>query len=277
MKIQDFFKTLSYEEVAFFGKAQKNRKINEKHVNDFVNFLKDKVFVPDEDGDMLAYGLIPIIVNPVTNHVLDGQHKLAAYKKAIDSGLIPSDVKILVGYWKINDETHENEVTVMLNTKSKNWSLADFLNAYAQDNKCYSGLVDFCEKHDLCKKITKDGVQLKFRYGAAIITGSACEKSLKNGTFSYTEDQFAVADIVHNEMVSIRKKLGLKNASNEIEYMAKVWHEKRKEMTANDIVSLTYIPCSVRNMQITTQKDWVMVFLLLNEQIKKDKSKSNAA
>ena len=42
INFNDFFKALSYEEVKNFGKSQKNRKINEKHVNEFFNNLINK-------------------------------------------------------------------------------------------------------------------------------------------------------------------------------------------------------------------------------------------
>ena len=277
MKPENFFKVLSYEEVILFGKAQKNRKINEQHVNDFITILKDKEFVPDEDGDKMAYGIMPIVVNPITNHILDGQHKLKAYKDAIDKGLIPSDVKILVGYWRIYDEAHENEVTIMLNSKSKNWSLYDYLDAYAQDIEYYTKLKEFCQNHSLCKRINKNGAeQLLYRYGAAIITGKGCQEILKQGTFSFTDDELAIADNVHNEMVDIRKKLGMKSSS-EVEFMAKEWHKQRQIMSAKDILALKYLPTSVRERQIVSQRDWREVFSILDNVIKQNKLKKGEA
>lgn len=277
MQLNNFFKILSYEEVVLFGRAQRNRKINNKHVNDFVTILKDTVFEPDEDGDMLAYGIIPVIVNPITNHILDGQHKVKAYKEAIDKGLIPSDVKILVGLWRILDEAHENAVTIMLNSKSKNWSLNDYLDAYAQDSIYYATLKDFCQKHSLCKKITKTGdTQLNYRYGAAIITGKGCEEALKQGLFSFTNDQLAIAHNIHEEMVSIRRKLGLESSS-EVEYMAKEWHKQRQIINVNDILALKYLPVFVREKQIRNLKDWKEVFSILHNAIEVNKLKNAVA
>lgn len=261
MKLDKFFKVLSYEEVAFFGKAQKNRKINESHVNDFLNILKNKEWVPDEDGDMLAYGVIPIVVNPATNHILDGQHKLKAFKDAIDRGIIPAEVKILVAYWYVYDEAHENEVTIMLNTKSKNWSLNDYINAYAQDIEYYSKLKEFCEKHSLCKKVNKNGVEsLNYRYAAAIITGKGQQEPLKQGTFSFTDEQLEKADTIHNEMAKIREKLGFTRTSNEVEFMAKEWHYFRTKISADDIVRMTYIPTNIASKKVASKKDWSELF-----------------
>ena len=269
MKLDKFFKILTYEQVAFFGKAQKNRKLSDKHVNEFVTILKDTTFVPDEDGDMLAYGIMPIVVNPVTMHILDGQHKLKAFKDAIDKCLIPSDVKILVAYWFVYDEAHENEITIMLNSKSKNWSLNDYLDAYAHDITYYSRLKTFCETHSLCKKINPNtgNVTLNYRYGAAIITGKGCQDSLKQGTFSFTDDQFASADVIHKELEAIRRKLGYDTNSAEVEFMAIAWHEKRVLMSADDIVALKYIPVSIRTKKVNSRKDWIEVFALLRDVI----------
>ena len=268
MKFDNFYKILTYEEVAFFGKAQKNRKINEQHVNEFVTILKDKTFVPDEDGDMLAYGIIPIIVNPVTNHILDGQHKLEAYKHAIDRGLIPNDVKILIGYWRVNDEAHENEVTIMLNSKSKNWALNDYLNAYAQDNDYYSKLKTFCQSHSLAKRIRTNGnEELKYRYGAAIITGKHTQAALRDGTLTFTDEEYKNADAIHKELVSIMKKLNL--TSTNVEEMAIEWHLQRKIVPVADILSMQYIPKDVREGETRTRNDWKRIFARLKDEIER--------
>lgn len=276
MKIAEIFKLLTYEEVKDFGRNQKNRQINEQHVNDFVNVLKNKQWVPDEDGDMVAYEIIPVIYNPVFNHILDAQHKHKAYLKCIEQGIIPDNVKILVGYWPIYNEELEHMITIDLNNKTKNWSLNDYMDCYSKYMDAYAKLKSFCENHILCKKINKDGEpQLKYRYGAAIVTGRGCEKVLKMGSLSFTEDQVALADIVHDEMVQIRHKLGIYKTSSEVEDMAKAWHTQRKIMNAKDIVSLKHIPSSVKERQIKSQKDWNEVFSILNNIVQQQKLKES--
>lgn len=276
MKYSNFFKILGYDEVVSFGKAQKNRKINSKHVNDFLTIIKDTKFVADEDGIILVYGIIPIIVNPFTGHILDGQHRLEAFKIAIEKGLIPADAKILVGYWRIEDENHENEVTIMLNSKSKNWSQNDYLDAYAKDIEYYSKLKDFCLSHSLCFNQHGNVTTPNYRYGAAIITGKCCHGWLKDGSFSFTPDQLAVAENIHEEMVQIRQKLGLKNTCD-IEPMAVEWHTQRQLMNINDIISLNYIPAGIRDRQIRNKRDWAEVFSILNVNVQKKRLKTATA
>ena len=262
-----------------FGRSQKNRQINDKHVNDFVTILKDKKFSPEEDGTMLAYGIIPIIVNPVTNHILDGQHKLKAYNICIEKGLIPSGVKILIGMWSITDEAQENDFTIMLNSKSRNWQLNDYLDAYAVDNENYSKLREFCKTHNLCLKKNKKGdtISIDYRYGGAIIAGKAVSGLLKEGTFEFTDDQLAVADIVHREMEQIRKKMGITTSSSDIEGMASAWHTYRQIMTVDDIVKMPVIPSKAKEIQVKNKKDWDVVFSILYTQKELNNKKKEKA
>lgn len=273
--LDKFFKILSYEEVHSFGKAQRNRKVKKNHVNDFVNVIKDgKSRIDLEDGTYLVFGIIPIIVNPITGNILEGQHRHAAFMKAYDNGLIDKNARLLVGYWEIDDPELENIITIELNSKTKNWSLDDYMASYAQYLENYARLKLFCETHSLCNKPNKSEKAektSKYRYGAAIITGKGQSSNLKAGVFSFTEEQLAEAETIHKEMVDIRKKLGLPiyATGNEVEAMAIEWHTQRKFISASDIKALTYIPVDVRERQLSNKSDWNYVFCRLKDAIQK--------
>lgn len=266
MNISDFFEILGYEEVVMFGKAQRNRKVNEQHVNEFVNLIKNKEY----DESTLVFGLMPIIVNPITNHILDGQHRLEAFKKAIEKGLIPSDAKVLVGKWVIPYEDEEKGIILMLNTHSKNWSMNDYLDSYAQMNEYYAKLRQFCQSHSLCYQKKGDVMKLNYRYGAAIIKGKACQSVLKKEEFMCDDAELALADVVHDEMAKIRQKMDMNYSSTDIEGMATEWHKARNIMSVKDIMKVN-IPKRIMNNKPKNASEWESVFSLLYKRITEGK------
>ena len=279
MKNTNFFKNLTYEEVLSFGKAQRNRKINTQHVNDFYSIIKaGKSKINLNDGTYLVFGVIPVVVNPITSHIMEGQHRLAAFIKAYENGDIDDNARIMVAFWEIEDEELENIITIDLNSKTKNWSVEDYMNSYAQYIDSYSMLMEFCKSHSLCHEFSNTGREkLKYRYAAAMITGKGQQSALKAGTFSFTEEQYKNADTIHKELCDIRKKLGFPLIGTEIEYMAIEWYVQRNFTTAADILSLTYLPTSVREKKAVSRSDWRIVFSQLKDVIEKNKLKKNAA
>lgn len=264
------FEILSYAEVVSFGKAQRNRQVKENHVNDFCNVIKDgKSRIELEDGTYLVMGMLPVIVNPKSNNILDGQHRIEAFKKAHEKGLIDDNARLLVGYWEVEPGEDENRLTIDLNTKTKNWSVDDYINSYAQGLPSYAKLIEFCKTHTLCHVTSNKGERNKPRYAAAIITGKGCQSALKSGTFTFTDEQLKEADTIHKELLEIRKKLNMPLTGDEIEYMASEWHVQRNFISAADIKTLTYIPTDVREKKVYNKKDWAYIFARLRDVISK--------
>ncbi len=272
MNLDNFFKILTIEEVVSYGRAQRNRQIDDSHVNDFYTIIKNTKFKKNDDGTYLVYGIIPIIVNPITKHILDGQHKREAVIKAYEKGDIDENARILVGLWEIDDIEEENKVIVMLNTKSKNWTLNDFVESYSKYNENYRRLREFCDTHMLCNSISKSGKKkYKYRYPAAMITGKGGQDLLRGGTFSFTEEQLNTASKIHDELVDIRKKLRLPMTRPDIEDMAKEWHQQRNFITVSQIKAIPYnnLPKSLREKKINNKKDWREVFSVLKDYVQR--------
>lgn len=271
--LNDLFKVLSYAEVVSFGKGQRNRKIKSNHVNDFLNVVKNgksRYFL--DDGTYLVFGLIPIIINPVTGHVMEGQHRLEAFIKACQLGLLDENARILIVYWRIEDEEIENSLIIDLNSNSKNWSIDDYMNNYSQYLEYYQRLREFCEKHELCSIYTKQGEKTnKYRYAAAMITGKSQASNLKKGSFTFTDEQLKQADTIHKELCEIRKKLNLPMCGSDIESMAIEWYEQRNFFSLADFKSLYYFPTDVvdKLSHMRNRKDWEFVFNKFNKVINK--------
>lgn len=259
MNLNQFFSTLSFEEVKDFGRNQKNRPISNAHCNDFYQILcNDAEKISSNVEENLCYGIIPIIVNGKTNHILDGQHRHAAYLKAIENGIIPKESKIMVGFWNCNEED-EDYVIQMLNTKSKNWTLNDFIECYCKsNNEGFLRLKEFAKNHELCYNTKRD--QCFYRYAAAMIKGSGQATNMKKGIFEATDEEFERGNKVHDELLALRKWLKIENNDAGIEPMACQWIKfKDKGLTLKRAFKVP-LTKKLLTMPKTNKSNWEDVF-----------------
>lgn len=219
------FQEMTLQEVSGFGKNQKNRMYNHQHLEKIENrWIEDAVMIP------------PIQINTVTNNVIEGQHRLKAYIELMNEGLLPEDTKIKVLYYQVPEEDELDEI-INANINIKGWSLDDYIHCHVKCGlKPYCDLEEWCKEHSLCYLYKNDKEnkekgskkqKLKYRYGAAILTGKNCRKELQNGTFTFTEEQKKLANEVHGEMVDIITVMGKRGVGPWIESMAIAWHEVR--------------------------------------------------
>ena len=167
----------------------------------------------------------PITINVVTNNIIDGQHRLKSYQTLIEGNEIDKDSKIKVMFVEIPVE-EEKQAIINANTNSKNWSLDDYIASYAK-----AGIVSYVKLDEWCRAhpLSNDNGKSKFRYGAAIITGKRCSSELKNGEFSFTEDEINRADEVHAEMLEIVELFNMKGKGQWIESLAVSWIDVRTQ------------------------------------------------
>lgn len=210
------FDLVPYEGTASFGRNQYNRAFNHAHLEKMKKAMKDSLDV-----------MPPITVNQVTNHIIDGQHRLKAYQTLMNNKEIPEDAKMKVMYVEIPLE-EEKQAIVEANTNTKTWSLDDFIASYAK-----AGVIPYVKLDEWCKMHTlaSDKGKSKFRYGAAIITGKRCSDTLKSGEFSASEDDLKQADEIHAEMLEIVQLFNLKGKGAWIESLAVSWADARKQHT----------------------------------------------
>lgn len=217
------FKESNYEDVKDFGRNQQNRLYDENHLKEIRGrWLEDSVMIP------------PIQVNALTNNIIEGQHRWKSYTDLIKDGELPKDTKIKVLYYQIPEEDELDEIT-NANIHVKGWSLDDYIHRnVTSGSKAYLNLEEWCKEHSLCYKVkktkNKNGdkeISLKYRYGAAILTGKGCRKELQKGTFTFTEEQRKIANEVHGEMLDILTVMNKRGVGAWIESMAIAWHEVR--------------------------------------------------
>lgn len=216
------FNLVSIEDTKNFGKNQENRAINHGHLQKIkAQCMANLEMMP------------PITINTVTNHVIDGQHRLKAFQSLVADEALPSDSKIKVMFVEIPVD-EEKDAIVEANTNSKNWSLDDYIASYAKAGiVSYRALEEWCKEHVLCYKFSKDketGEQNKvynYRYGAAILTGKRCSNELKSASFTFSDEDVSLAHEVHSEMLEIIELFDLKGNGAWIESLAVTWHSYR--------------------------------------------------
>ena len=114
---------------------------------------------------------------------------------------------------------------------------------------------------------TEDG-KAKYRYGASIITGKRCQSALKNGVFSFTEEDFNRAEMVHAELLEIIDLFGLKGKGQWLESLAVSWIKVRE---------LHEFRCWIKEFKLKKQKflkmpkensfEWDNIFSIANTAI----------
>lgn len=246
------FISVSRHETNEFNSNSQNRVINHGHVNRIKEQMRTSLsFMP------------AITINETTKNIIDGQHRLKAFQKLVDDGELPIDSKLPVMYVKIS-VTDEKEAIINANTNSKNWSLDDYIASYAKSNSYYKQLDEWCANHAL----TVDGNKKKYRYGASILTGVACSKQLKDGSFTLTLEDFERGESVHTELLEIIEVLGKPSKGNYIEYMAVSWCQVRKLHPFREwLKELKTKKGTLVKKPFSNKQDWDNIFSILHRAI----------
>lgn len=240
------FELVSYNDTLEYGKHQENRAYNHSHLEK----IKKQCLNSMET-------MPPITVNTITNHVIDGQHRLKAFQTLVSSGELPTDALIKVMFVEIPLE-EEKQAIIDANTNSKNWSLDDYIASYAKAGVvAYVKLEEWCKAHPLAS----DNGKAKFRYGAAIISGKRCSAQLKAGEFTCTDADLKKADEVHAEMLEIVEIFGLKGKGNWVESLATSWIEVRSQHEFRTwIKELKTKKARLLKLPKDNSKDWDAIF-----------------
>lgn len=237
------------------GRNEENRLYNQNHLKSLKSqWITSACLIP------------PITVNVVTNHIIDGQHRLKSFREVIEDNMIDKETTIKIMYVSIPKE-FEKQAIIDANTHSKNWTLDDYIHSYVKAGiSSYVKLEEWCDKHILCYMCNKkkNGVEdkkYKYRYASAILTGKGCESDLKSASFYFDNQQMCVADEVHAEMLEIINLLGKKEIGPWIESLAISWHSRRDLHPFNAwIKEMKSKKKTISKMQTTNTKEWNLLF-----------------
>ena len=145
----------------------KTNNENYKQVEKFI-FIKanraiNKTNIKDKEKDYLKYGcfLNEITINYENNHVLDGQHRLEAFKNLYKKGLIPANSVIRIKYVKLHGIS-ETEYCKATNNTTRTWKSIDYINT----NKALGIYVDI---YPQLEKLIKNAPKLQYSADFSIL------------------------------------------------------------------------------------------------------------
>lgn len=249
-------KTLKF----YFG----NREIDEKVVRDFYNFLvknKDNINTHPELG---AYQCIPVVIDACTNNIIDAQHRLIAYFRAIEDGILNKEVGIVVGNYICYESVLETIKS--LNTIGHKWggntfgaSATQMANLSEKNDNIKADetqismkkLHQFCNSHVLFNKKYQEGKELEYdsagrprgisnlrvRYAANTLKGTNQQLKLKASKFTVTDEELELGHIIHNELLEFATFLyGEPKLCTAWENIIPVWHRFRDRVTVAEVI-----------------------------------------
>lgn len=235
-----------------FVNNTENRVINHGHVNKIKEQMRTSLEV-----------MPALTINQITNHIIDGQHRLRAFQSLVDDGTLPINATYPVMFVTISEDEEKNAI-VNANTNSKNWSLDDYIASYGKSNLAYKKLNEWCINHTLCV----EGQKSKFRYGAAMLKGIACSKSLKDGSFTLYNEDLERGELIHAELFEIVRALNLPTKGSFYEYLAVSWFQVREWHTFKEWLKELKIKKSViLKKSYSNKKDWDIIFSSLHRAI----------
>lgn len=250
-----------------------NRVINKLHVKNIAEQMVEYLeFFP------------PITVNDVTNHIVDGQHRANAFKQLIENRRLPEDSTLFVMHVNCSED-EEKILIVNANTNSKNWTLSDFIHRYAKENDNYALLESWCadKSHPLLHENAsgKKSKTYRYRFASAILKGKSCQKELKDGSFSVTDDEYAIGNNVYNELSELFKILVTKKHDGSIsrgygkpsalEFIAILWHERRQMHSFDKwLLMFRKRKAKILGMPRDNKKDWENILNMVHTEIDKN-------
>lgn len=262
----------TYEEVVNLTTFDGNRVIKRLHVSNLMKDMENHLGV-----------FPPITVNTVTKHIIDGQHRRAAFVQLIREGRLPKDTTLPVMYVALSPE-EEVEITIGANVNCKSWRLNNYIDCFATHDSEYAELKDWCKNHPLTydnkvskgSKTTKGGYRYRFAY--AILKGPGAQNALQSGKIEISEEEYAIGEVVYSELESIFKLIDSVGKPSALEYVAIQWRKVRKAHPIEDWYAMfKKRKVTIQRMPKDSGKDWEAVFNKVSMDITKEKLKNSSS
>lgn len=202
-----------------------NRELRKENVNCILRQIKDETY----GGKFIP----AILVDINTLYVIDGQHRLTAYEKAMADGI---DTEIKVVYEDIPEEYTDDILRLL--QEAKKWDNKDYFHrAIVNGNVACKELEEWCFKHsDLC--CDKNGKPNR-SYAMSFMYGHRMDKEVKDLSIKpLQKKEKEFAEQIYNEVYGMFQAMKYKRA-NFIEGMTQSWYELRKDKnsTANYFIN----------------------------------------
>ncbi len=215
----------------------------------------------------------PIEVNIRTMHILDGQHRWQAFI-SLDDERKSSGICLQIKFYDI-PEDEELDLIRDKNTKNRNWTTKAFAESNrAMDNcKEINLLYEFCDNHEKCHKVKKDGSigARNLGYGGAFLWGYLPGKEIKTGKFAgdkkLTKYKIDNADLLYKEVEALIKALKYEKTSTWYERFAQAWYAIHKDEECCDQLRKIGLDTVCKNIeanpiaeQTTNKNEWFDYF-----------------
>ncbi|MBO7734385.1 MAG: hypothetical protein J6S67_17605 [Methanobrevibacter sp.] len=217
----DFHKIYSFTDVKEFTLNSKvNRAVVNSNVKKFYNLMKKGKFDP-----MLGV----IVVDIKTGTIIDGQHRVTAFKKAKEE--FAYDGFLLVRFVQAPEGVRELQDYIRQFQEGRKWQLEDYISANIAGKNDLEKLRTFCLTHQNLNKGNDEDVF--WRKGACIIakTGSSeYKKRLKDRNMRFTPEEWADAERSYNEAITLMDSIGRAWTDGGFEYIMNAWKKVRYDM-----------------------------------------------
>lgn len=207
---------ITYEQVKKLVFRTGNRPVKMSHVKELIS---KKELIKNGKWDMHE----AVLVNILTNVILNGQHRVTAYLWAIENGIIPKDTLLKVDYDEVPVEEELNVIRMV--NGGKNWTNDTYVESKAAEgDPNYVQLVKFCDEHELCHKGKSNR---SYRSAVAMMTGKRV--NFDKEEFVFTPELAKKGEKVHNELLTILQILDITRGDAGVEGMAQSWYYYRDE------------------------------------------------
>lgn len=204
-----------------------NRKINRLHANKIARAIIENSQAPYIDA-------ISVDINTYT--VVDGQHRLTAFRKAWEKGV---DAELDVRFKDYPKDMLP--IIIDMNTNHKNWTTTDRVDSMKKEGNAIDKLIKFCndDAHSLLHRINKKGVKTPtLRYASALVLGRSITQDIKDNNVKISDAQFADGDIFHNEAKAILDSLEIKSRTGGwLEHFLTAWYNVRHDSAYNAAIN----------------------------------------
>lgn len=249
---------VEYDRVYHFTKGDDfrfldgNREVNKAHAR--------KIERAIEKGAAPFIDAISVDIN--TYVVVDGQHRLTAFKEAWGKGVV-AEIDV-----RFKDYPKDMlPIIIDMNTNHKNWTTNDRVKSITQEGNVMDKLVKFCsdDAHQLLHRKNKKGIKTPtLRYATALILGRSITQDIKENKVNVSDEQFAFGHQLHKEAEAILDSLQLRTRTGGwMEHYLTAWHNIRKDRMYSDALEklsfgtfVEQLPFYVDRTTDGTTKEW---------------------
>lgn len=204
-----------------------NREVYMPHASRIAKAIIEKGQAPFIDA-------ISVDIN--TYIVVDGQHRLTAFKKAWALGF---DVEMDVRFK--NYPKDMLPIIIDMNTNHKNWTTNDRVNSLREDGNTIDKLIEFCndDAHPLLHRTNNKGVKKPtLRYASGLILGKSITQEIKDGRVQISDAQFENGKRLYKEAEAILDTLHLKSKTGGwMEHFFTAWYNVRQDEMYNETIN----------------------------------------